>query len=115
MTAGDGDHGPADAVRHVVLFQFGDSTEPELWEITTRMQGALGGLIGVVPGLVDVQVGRGLFDRPNHWPVAAITTHTNVAALEAYRAHPAHRAEAAWIEELASDRAIIDFVPGGTA
>lgn len=114
MTARGGGHGRVDAVRHVVLFQFGDSTEAELGEITARMQVALGGLIGVVPGLVDVDLGRGLFDRPNHWPVAAITTHTDVAALEAYRAHPAHRAEADWIEELSTDRAIIDFVTGST-
>ena len=63
---------------------------------------------GVIPGLLDVQVGPNLSPRGQGYAFCGLMTFTDKAACDAYNAHPQHQALLQWLLPLI-DPVELDF------
>lgn len=81
-------------VKHIILWQLKDELTPEEKKaIKAGMKEGLEGLVGQVPGLLDVKVQtEGL--ASSNAEVMLDTTLTDEEALKGYAVHPAHVAVA---------------------
>ncbi len=99
------------SVRHVVIWSFlDDIADPEttFQEMATKLRG----LVGVIPGLTSLEVGRDLGDSEANWDVVLVSEHDSVQALEVYQQHPAHLEVAGWVKQHVSQRAAVDYTKG---
>ncbi|MBN9605403.1 MAG: Dabb family protein [Actinomycetales bacterium] len=96
-------------IRHVVTWTLAADDpaqrEADAEGIATRLVA----LVGVVPGLEHVQVGRDLDATEGNADVVLISDHVDEAALAEYQAHPAHRETAAYIRSVVTGRSSVDF------
>ena len=90
-------------VKHIVLWNLTDPAHKD--ENAAQMKEKLEGLVGVVPGLVSAQVGRGFagFD------VALVSELTDREALAVYQDHPAHMEVKKFVHSVISERVSCDF------
>ena len=96
------------SVRHVVIWSFREDIEhPD--DTFTEMALKLESLVGVIPGLVSLEVGRDLGDSDANWDVVLVSEHESADALEVYQKHPAHLDVAAWVKQHVSARAAVDY------
>ena len=72
-------------LRHVAMFRFkeGASDEEKL-----AARHALAALKHEVPSVIEVTVGFDIGRNPNNWDMVLVADFADVAALEAYFAHP---------------------------
>lgn len=95
-------------IRHVVVWKL-SSDDPD-----TRRGDAAGirerleRLVGVVPGLVTLQVSADLGASESNWDVLLLSEHDDAAALERYQTHPEHLEAAAFIRGVVRERACVD-------
>ncbi len=74
-------------------------------EIIQRLE-ALADLAGVV----SLRVHRDLGLVAGHWPLVLVGEYVDVAALEAYQAHPRHREVLAWMNDgVVRARSTVDY------
>lgn len=90
-------------VTHVVFWKL--KPEVNAQEAYEGIKVRLEELLGVVPGLCSVKVGRGF----QGWDVALISEHESRAALEVYQDHPAHLSVKAFVHSVACERTSCDF------
>lgn len=96
-------------IRHIVAFRLGATDETQRSTDAAGIRERLSALVGVIPGLQTVTVGRDLGLVDGHWDVVLVSEHDDNPALEGYQAHPAHKEAAAWISTVVTERAIVDF------
>ena len=97
-------------IRHVVAFQLTAASDAERAADISGMQERLTALVGVVPGLQSISLKPDLGLLEDHWDVVLVSEHDDVAALEAYQAHPAHQEAGAFIRSVtSSDRVTVDY------
>ncbi|PRR81247.1 Dabb family protein [Clostridium vincentii] len=95
-------------IKHIVLWELKEEAKGEKLENTiTLLQGKFKPLIGVVDGLVAIEVGSnyngGKFD------VALYCEFTSQEAQEAYQGHPEHLKIKEVVHSLVCDRTSIDY------
>ena len=98
-------------VKHIILWQLKDELSAEEKKvIKTEMKEALEGLVGQVPGLLEVKVQiEGL--ASSNAEVMLDTTLTDEAALKGYAVHPAHVAVAdGKVRPYTQTRSCLDFI-----
>jgi hypothetical protein len=66
-------------------------------------------LLGVIPGLRSIRVGRNRELGGAFGDVARISEHDDWAALQTYQDHPAHQAVKAFVGAIARERRCVDF------
>ena len=77
-------------VKHIILWKLKDGyTAEEASAIKTRIKEGLEGLVGVVPGLIEVKVAINALPSSNT-DICLDSTCEDEAALAVYAAHPAH-------------------------
>lgn len=96
-------------IRHIVEFRLTADNPIQQKEQTVGIRERLSALVGVVPGLRSVSVGRDLGVVPGHWDVVLVSEHDSSDDLAAYQAHPAHVAAAEWISRVVTERAVVDY------
>ena len=74
-------------IRHVVLFRFEDSFTPA---IEDEWRAGLGGLVGEVPGLRSLNVGRDLTGQARSWDCTIVADFETAADVAGYAGHPLH-------------------------
>jgi hypothetical protein len=94
-------------IRHVVLLKLTDPAEaPETVERLHALRGACAGLLSMDAG-ADVLRTEASYD------VALVTTHDDLAGLQAYAADPVHQEFLAWLRPRLAARAVVDSeLPG---
>ena len=97
------------SVRHVVIWSFLDEVVDQN-ATYQEMASRLNGLVGVVPGLLSLELGHDLGDTDANWDVVLISEHESVEALEAYQQHPAHLEVAAFLRQQVASRAAVDYL-----
>lgn len=95
-------------LRHVVAWRLTTDDPHARAEQAQRIADELGSLAGVVPSLLAVSVGPDLVGEGN-WDVALVADFADRAGLDAYQAHPAHRAAGDYIRSVVSDRVAVDY------
>jgi len=96
-------------IRHIVAWRLRSEDPAEKDAAVKGIRERLSALVGVVPGLRSVSVGRDLGLVEDHWDVVLVSEHDDNAALEGYQTHEAHRTAAAWIAQQVSDRVAVDY------
>ncbi len=103
-------------IRHLVLWKLRTDDPGERAEIVDGMRARFGELVGVIPGLVSLEILADPGSTAGNWDAGLHSLHDDQAALDGYQAHPAHREVAAWVREQVADRVCVDSeVPAALA
>ena len=90
-------------IRHIVMWKFRPGTEAEQKQFLDGLRG----LQGVIPQLlcsqVAVNVGAGNYDA------VLVSEFQDLAALDAYKNDPRHKAVSALCKSIRTDRAAVDY------
>ena len=93
-------------IRHIVMWKLKpEHARENALEIKRRLEA----LVGVVPELLFCEVGLNAGRDRNPFDLALVADFADLDALERYRVHPAHRAVAAFVHEVAEDRHVVDY------
>lgn len=94
-------------VKHIVLWKLRETDPAEKASIMRHMKELLEGLVDVVPGLVEAEVG--LNYNPDGYDVSLYATLTSREALDGYQIHPAHVKVKEYVQSVACGRAVSDY------
>ena len=95
-------------VKHIILWKLKD--EANCAEVKRGIKEGLEGLLGVVPGLLEISVQTETLDSSNV-DVMLYSVFTDEAALKGYAVHPAHVEVAdTKVRPFTAVRSCIDFV-----
>ena len=90
-------------IRHIVMWKFRPGTESEQKQFLDGLRG----LQGVIPQLlrseVAVNVGEGNYDA------VLVSEFQDLAALDAYKQDPRHKAVSALCKSIRTDRVAVDY------
>ena len=98
-------------VKHVILWQLKDElSAEEKVTVKAEMKESLEGLMGKIPGLLEVKVYTEGLESSKNAEVMLDTTFTDEEALKAYAVHPEHVAVAdGKVRPFTKYRACLDF------
>jgi putative aminopeptidase FrvX len=98
-------------VKHVILWQLKDElSAEEKVTVKAEMKESLEGLMGKIPGLLEVKVYTEGLESSKNAEVMLDTTFTDEEALKAYAVHPEHVAVAdRKVRPFTKYRACLDF------
>ena len=95
-------------VKHIILWQLKDECDDKN-SVKAGIKAGLEGLLGVIPGLLDIKVHTGGLASSNA-DVMLDSTFTDEAALKNYAVHPAHVAVAdSKVRPFTKTRLCLDF------
>ena len=95
---------------HIVMWQFKDSIrEDQKEDLKKDMKDNLEGLLGQIPGLLEIQFISELLPSSTH-DAAMISKYESPEDIEVYRTHPAHIHVAdTYVRPFVCNRACLDF------
>ena len=98
-------------VKHIILWQLKDELSAEEKKVVkAEMKESLEGLMGKIPGLLEVKVYTEGLESSKNAEVMLDTTFTDEEALKAYAVHPEHVAVAdGKVRPFTKYRACLDF------
>jgi hypothetical protein len=96
-------------IRHVVMWTLRDVAD------APRFKELLDSCKGLVPGMVEFQVGTRSPALEANADVVLVSTFTDVTALDAYQMHPLHKAVSAQLGPLREARSVIDYQIEGSS
>jgi hypothetical protein len=77
-------------IKHIVMWKVKGSTPEEKCESVRRIQAAFDGLVGVIPGLLALEVGADVSRIEYTCDVVLCTQFESREALDSYATHPDH-------------------------
>lgn len=89
-------------IRHVVLMRFTDPAQAP--EAKARLEA----LVGRIPELLGLDVGLDVLRSDASYDLSLVTTHDDLAGLQAYQTHPVHVELIEWLRPLLAQRAVVD-------
>ncbi len=92
-------------IKHIVLWKLAEPDRKA--ENTAQMKKMLEGLVGIVPGLLKLEVNPNI--NPNGFDVCLYSEFEDKAALDGYQTHPAHLECKKFVHSVISDRTAADF------
>lgn len=95
-------------IKHIVMWKLKDGVAPADARLA-QAAADLGALVGVVPGLRDLEFGTDFSGLAFSWDVALTSSFDSREDLANYQVHPDHVAIAAVLGELFADKALVDF------
>ncbi|WP_119157568.1 Dabb family protein [Caldimonas tepidiphila] len=94
-------------IRHIVMWKLRDPAE------APRFKELLDGCRGIVPGMLEFDVGLRTGGLEANMDVVLVSTFADAAALEAYLHHPKHKEAGTVLGGMRESRTVLDFeVPG---
>lgn len=97
-------------VKHLVFWKLqaeaeGRSADANALEMKQRLEA----LNGQIDEIVALEVGIDVSRSPASADVALYSSFENLADLESYQQHPAHKAVAGWIGKVTAERYLVDY------
>lgn len=93
-------------IKHVVMWKFKEgAAEADKLEMKRRLEA----LKGVVPTLVDIEVGLDLSDMEASMDMALYSEFKTIEDLAAYASHPEHLKVVEFVKPLVCERAVVDY------
>ena len=97
-------------IAHVVCWKLKDSALGTDKQANLReMESRLKALVGVVPGILRLDVSTTIVNTTGDFDIALYTEFDDVPALDAYRVHPDHKAVADFIGNVTESRFAVDY------
>lgn len=97
-------------IKHIVFWRLKDEAlGATKAENAQRIKREAEALVGLVPGVMQLEVGLDIEGSDAAWDVALYSEFDSREDLDAYQKHPAHVAVAKLIGEMRSDRAVVDY------
>jgi quinol monooxygenase YgiN len=90
-------------IRHIVMWKLRDAAD------APRFKELLDSCKGVVPGMVEFDVGIRGADLEGSADVVLVSTFADVTALDAYQMHPHHKAVSAQLGPMREARHVVDY------
>lgn len=90
-------------LRHVVMWTLKNPAD------AARIKGLLDSCKGIVPGMLEFDVGIQTEGLEANCQVVLVSTFESTAALAAYIPHPHHQGVVAQIREAAASRHVVDY------
>lgn len=93
-------------VKHIVMWKFRDEvTESDKLEMKRRLEA----LKGVVPTLVDIEVGMDVAGKEASMDMVLYSGFASMDDLQAYAVHPEHMKVVEFVKPLVCERAVVDY------
>lgn len=97
-------------IRHVVMWRLHEpGAGRSKAEVARELAAGLRALRGCVDGLLELDAGVNELEDPNSSDLVLLATFRDARALEAYLAHPLHRAVAGRLKPLRAERRVVDY------
>ena len=97
-------------IRHIVAFQLASKDPGARQRHATEIRTRLEALVGVIPGLVALEVHEDLGVVDSNWPIVLVSEFESSDALGQYQIDPRHRAVVAWMNDgIVVDRVVVDY------
>ena len=96
-------------IRHLVGWNLQATDATQRAAAVEAVRSALEGLVGVVPGLLDLRVFENGADIAGNSDLALIAHYDTVDDLKSYIVHPAHQAAVVIVRANTKDRWAIDY------
>jgi hypothetical protein len=98
-------------IKHIVMWKLKDSAEGNDRRANAQLvKEKLEVLNGLVPGMLELEVGLGIGQGGDTCDIALYSTFSDEAALAAYQDHPDHKAVFPFIVAVRETRTVIDYV-----
>ena len=98
-------------IKHIVMWKLKESAEGNSRETNARLvKQKLDALNGLVPGMLELEVGLGMEGGGDACDVALYTVFEDEGALAAYQEHPDHKAVFPFIGAVRETRSVTDYV-----
>lgn len=97
-------------IKHIVMWKVKGSTPEEKSEGVRRIQTAFNGLVGVIPGLMALEVGADVSRIGYACDVVLYTEFESREALDSYATHPDHLRIKRELADVRIDRHQVDYV-----
>ncbi len=93
-------------IKHIVMWTFKDeATVEERLEMKRKLEA----LKGVVPTLLEIEVGMNVIDSDAAKDMVLYSEFRSVADLQAYANHPEHLKVVEFVKPLVRERAVVDY------
>jgi hypothetical protein len=93
-------------IKHIVMWKFKEETsEAEKLEMKRQLEA----LKGVVPSLVDIEVGLDVVGTPASKDMVLTTLFNSLSDLQAYADHPEHLKVVDFVKPLVCERHLVDY------
>ena len=93
-------------VKHIVMWRFKDGvSEADKLEMKRQLEA----LKGVVPTLIDIEVGLDVAGKDASMDMALYSEFASMDDLEAYAVHPEHLKVVGFVKTLVCERAVVDY------
>lgn len=97
-------------IKHLVFWKLkpsalGRDSRENALEIKSKLES----LNGRIPSLLHLEVGLDVLHGPASADVALYSEFADLGALDAYQVHPEHEAVKAFIQEVTSQRMVVDY------
>src|ERR1700758_3237306 len=99
-------------IRHIVMWRVAGQTASERRETASRVKGEFESLRGLIPGLLDLDVGLDVSEVDYACDVVLVADFESRAALEAYASHPEHLRVRQALAGMREERHQVDYVAG---
>ena len=96
-------------IRHIVMWKMKGPSAEEKRAQAEQARAALLGMMGQVPGLMQIEVGIGATSSEQECDVVLTTTHDSWQALATYQTHPAHEPVKQLIGGIRAERRVVDY------
>ncbi|HIY02938.1 MAG TPA: Dabb family protein [Candidatus Blautia faecipullorum] len=97
-------------IRHIVMWSFQeDLSEAAKKEAVSKIKNDLSRLVGIVPGLVSLEVVTDVLDSSSH-DIGLFCDLESEEALKGYQVHPEHVKAAGFIKSVTCNRICLDYV-----
>ena len=102
-------------VKHLVFWRMKDEAAGATKVVNVRrMKNEIEGLLGLIPGLIHIEVGIDFDGSAQAWDVGLYAELETPEALARYQTHPEHLRVAEFVREVTLERALVDYeVPDG--
>lgn len=102
-------------VRHLVLWKLKEDPEngKTKQENAAQIKQSLEALVGVIPGVLALEVGLNQTDRNRDFDLCLVSLFESFEALSAYQTHPAHRAVQGFVHSVVCGRTAADYEVDG--
>lgn len=95
-------------IRHIVFWELADEAEGRKKSENARIiKEGLESLVGVVPGLLEAEVG--INENSGEYDAALVSLFENLEALEGYQTHPAHQKVRSFVSKVRLARTAVDY------